>query len=947
MSKYLSRVALVSLSITLLACGADDATEVSDESGTTRDESSTEPSAPDTTATGDESTTGDASTTGSTDATTGDETTTADASTETTTTAQTSHPDESSSGDPPVVCGDGIQEGDEECDDGDANADDAACLLSCEMATCGDGFVQAGVETCDDGAANDDEGACLEACVSASCGDGFVQAGVEGCDDGNADEADGCFSDCTPDPCGPQGAILRVDADAAGANDGSSWANAYSSLHAALQAAGVNDQIWIAQGRYTAVVANAPVAILQDCVDVIGGFAGTEDSLDDRPVVPLPTVLDGDFADDDDGDGFADNAFQVVTANDVDNVLLDGLIISGGRALAGGDASNGGGLHAVASTLALRDVSFVGNVAGVRGGGAYADDSVLDLVDVTFADNAAGESGGGLFQQFAAVSIVDCTFISNATVDDDDLSTGGGLAISSADFAITGSTFTDNTSSYYGGAVSVAHDDDYVAVISGTVFEGNDAADSGGAIFAASTLEITDSEFSNNTARDGGAIFSNDAPISLAGVVFDANVADPGGGGAVLAQTDGSGTHPLVVTDSTFTGNVSNGYYAYGGGGALHVLDHTLTILDSTFTGNSAGGYGGAVFLDRTAFTDVAIELADSVFEGNVSTSSSGGAISLDFYSVGPAERLVFTGNTAAVVGGAIDGGTSAVELVDSEFYTNSAGLAGGALSGGPNIDNGWFESNSSAVGGACSAASEVRNSVFLANTATDAAGAVSSGDAFINCAFLDNAVTGPTGSGGAVALETPQEVFFDSCVFEGNTAPTNGGAIYATETRLVVRNSAFRDNAAGDSGGAIQADRYWDHPIIASSTFYENTAPSTGGIVVADGVAGTGTVVNVVAWGNGTDFTGTGNVTATHVCSEGFVSLGDGNLFGIADPIVVGPQGELLLDQGSPCVDAGDDMSADATYDALGLDWGQMTTDPAASADVGTVDMGVHYPLP
>jgi len=96
-------------------------------------------------------------------------------------------------------CGDGAPQMGEECDDG--NDDDTdACLSTCVKASCGDGAVQAGVEACDDGNA-DDADACVAGCMSASCGDGFVQAGVEDCDDGNADESDACTTLCKAPAC--------------------------------------------------------------------------------------------------------------------------------------------------------------------------------------------------------------------------------------------------------------------------------------------------------------------------------------------------------------------------------------------------------------------------------------------------------------------------------------------------------------------------------------------------------------------------------------------------------------------------------------------------------------------------------------------------------------------------------------------------------------------------
>ena len=99
-------------------------------------------------------------------------------------------------------CGDSVLDPGETRDDGAANADDAACTSTCQVAVCGDMLVQAGVETCDDGAANADDGACTSTCQTAVCGDMLVQADVEECDDGNADDSDACVAGCKNAKCG-------------------------------------------------------------------------------------------------------------------------------------------------------------------------------------------------------------------------------------------------------------------------------------------------------------------------------------------------------------------------------------------------------------------------------------------------------------------------------------------------------------------------------------------------------------------------------------------------------------------------------------------------------------------------------------------------------------------------------------------------------------------------
>ncbi|WP_434417101.1 DUF4215 domain-containing protein [Nannocystis pusilla] len=93
-------------------------------------------------------------------------------------------------------CGNEIIEAGEECDDGDANADDAACRADCTRNRCGDGQVHMGVEECDDGNLVDNDG-CTNACTSPSCGDGIVNAGDE-CDMGNNVDT-WCRPDCTLD----------------------------------------------------------------------------------------------------------------------------------------------------------------------------------------------------------------------------------------------------------------------------------------------------------------------------------------------------------------------------------------------------------------------------------------------------------------------------------------------------------------------------------------------------------------------------------------------------------------------------------------------------------------------------------------------------------------------------------------------------------------------------
>jgi len=111
------------------------------------------------------------------------------------------------------VCGDGIVDSPEECDDGNTASGDgcsAVCTIEDPLITpppllyegvCGDGIVNAG-EQCDDGNTVSGDG-CSAVCRiesrivlgSEMCGDAIVDPGEE-CDDGNTVSGDGCSSTC-------------------------------------------------------------------------------------------------------------------------------------------------------------------------------------------------------------------------------------------------------------------------------------------------------------------------------------------------------------------------------------------------------------------------------------------------------------------------------------------------------------------------------------------------------------------------------------------------------------------------------------------------------------------------------------------------------------------------------------------------------------------------------
>jgi len=96
------------------------------------------------------------------------------------------------------VCGNGVVEMGEECDDGNFDGCDG-CTPSCVAERCGNGILDCG-ETCDDGNTVAGDG-CNPVCLPEVCGNGYVDVGEE-CDDGNTGNGDGCSATCTIEACG-------------------------------------------------------------------------------------------------------------------------------------------------------------------------------------------------------------------------------------------------------------------------------------------------------------------------------------------------------------------------------------------------------------------------------------------------------------------------------------------------------------------------------------------------------------------------------------------------------------------------------------------------------------------------------------------------------------------------------------------------------------------------
>ncbi|MFC1783689.1 right-handed parallel beta-helix repeat-containing protein, partial [Planctomycetota bacterium] len=219
--------------------------------------------------------------------------------------------------------------------------------------------------------------------------------------------------------------VICVDTNAAGANNGITWLDAFNYLQDGLAAADYGDKILVAQGTYkpdqdtagnvTPGSRNETFNLI-DGVALYGGFlTGGSDFTDRDPEMYL-TTLSGDLLEND-GPDFAnnnENSYHVVISTECDpNTILDGFTIYGGNA-DGSDPDNyGAGMYNDGGSPTVIRCSFIGNSAGVFGGGLFNNGGSPTVLNCSFFGNSTDSVGGAIFNKYSELMVVNSVFSGN------------------------------------------------------------------------------------------------------------------------------------------------------------------------------------------------------------------------------------------------------------------------------------------------------------------------------------------------------------------------------------------------------------------------------------------------------------------------------------------------------------------------------------------------------
>ena len=227
-----------------------------------------------------------------------------------------------------------------------------------------------------------------------------------------------------------------VNINATGANDGSSWADAFTNLKQATDAAIAGEEIWIAVGTYTPDASNRAIAynITQYGISIYGGFNGTETSISERNIIANPTILSGDLLDNDVGEvSFftntatrVDNSYHVLHIT-ADNIIIDGVTITSGFSDANDSSSNRYGAGVLktgnASNLQFINTTIKDNVAywgsGIALQSVTGDTNVV-IENCVFDNNLSSNLGSGFYiapvgNTIMNVRVENCLMVNNKT----------------------------------------------------------------------------------------------------------------------------------------------------------------------------------------------------------------------------------------------------------------------------------------------------------------------------------------------------------------------------------------------------------------------------------------------------------------------------------------------------------------------------------------------------
>jgi hypothetical protein len=353
-----------------------------------------------------------------------------------------------------------------------------------------------------------------------------------------------------------------------------------------------------------------------------------------------------------------------------------------------------------------------------------------------------------------------------------------------------------------------------------------------------------------------------------------------------------------VVTDTTNTMNISGGnaYHVVTGGG----VTETARLDGFTVTAGNANRWEDVTLSGAGMYNYASSPtLAHVTFSGNYAQETVGGGMANRNASSPTLIDVTFVGNLADLSGGGMYNGFSNPNLTDVTFRGNLAKSKGSYAGGG-----GMYNSNSSPM---------LTRVAFNSNRARGIGGGMynyKSGPMLFNVIFTGNKT--------------------------GGTDQSFGGGMFNTDdSSPVLTNVVFTGNYANIVGGGM-ANYHDCSPTLINVTFAGNWANYGGGGMRND-TRSSPTLVNCIMWGNGANSGGRqmenlyqswpsisysdiqGGCPNKATCGGGMIKGDPQFVAPVAASAAPTTTGDYRLRQGSPAIDAGNNLSVTVTTDLEG----------------------------
>ena len=476
---------------------------------------------------------------------------------------------------------------------------------------------------------------------------------------------------------------IYVDGAASGANNGTSWTDAYTSLTSALTHVYDNDEVWVAQGTYSE---GEQLTVNNSGLTIYGGFTNGMTELSERDIANFAVKVDGNQA---------YRCFNIAAAN----VTLDGLTIQRGN-LSGFGAGiyNAGAGLTVQSCIISNCITAPASGDNHAGGGIYSTEamSVLNsiLVNNKASSSGNGYGGGGIYFNSTGTLLVSNTvFQSNLARDENagDPSYGAGGAIQMAQngqLEAVNCIFDNNAvlhdeagkEHHRGGAIYLKGNSGAGRVVNCTFYTNNVVKGYGGAIYSAGApLAITNSIFWGNTRgyqTTGRQIYSS-GPVSIDYACLPGTGTDEVYAGGTLT------VNHVITNDPLFANAVGHDLHLQSRGGRWTdsgwVTDavispcidagHPASAFDNEPAYNGGcinlGAYGNTTQASKTA-ADTAISNGSVTYVPGQTLATLNGM--LTYTGAAPAEVWVYWGKS--------DGANNESQWANTNYFgTNTSAL--------------------------------------------------------------------------------------------------------------------------------------------------------------------------------------------------------------------------------------------------------------------------------